>query len=147
MENELGDFVTALFADERSISEENCGDLRSYSTLMASQEYPILGEFSEDNMICYENIMAECIMDPELSTRGERTMPEISSEAREKTTKCKRIRTEDVRLADSGWKRIENGYCGNQPRFVYIAPDGVRVTSMKKAIAVIRSQNERHCCV
>ena len=45
MEIEVGGSLTALFADELSIAKENGADLKSYLTLMASQEYAILEEF------------------------------------------------------------------------------------------------------
>ena len=131
MEIEIGHSLTTLLADEQSIAEEGGADLGSYSTLMASQEYEILEEFPE-----LENVTLSDYT--KLDELGKRTMSEISSDAEEKTTKSQRRRTESVRLADFGWKQLENGYAGKRPRFVYVAPNGDQVTSMKKAMAAIR---------
>ena len=159
--------LTALFANERPIAEEDDADLGSYATLMASEEYDILEEFPElenvslsdytelDKVYHYDPfeavdteamilgiITAEYIMDAEhdaeLSNNGKRRMSEIGSTDVETTTKTHRRRTEGGRLANFGWKQIENGHAGKRPRFVYVAPNGDRVTSMKKAMAVIR---------
>ena len=163
MEIEVVGSLTALFADEQSIAEEKGAELGSYSTLMASQEYAILEEFPELNNVKLSDytevdevyhydpfeavdteamifgiITAEYVMNTELSTNGKRTMSEISSNVEEKTTKSQRRRTEGVRLADFGWKQLDNGYAGKRPRFVYVAPNGDQVTSMKKAMAAIR---------
>ena len=159
----MGNSLTTLFANERPIAEEDDADLGSYSTLMASEEYDILDEFPEledvslsdytelDKVYHYDPfeavdteamifgiITAEYIMNTDLSVNGKRTMSEISSDAEEKTAKSQRRRTEGVRLADFGWKQLENGYAGKRPRFVYLAPNGDQVTSMKKAMAAIR---------
>ncbi len=158
----MGHSLTALFADEQSIAEEGA-DLEYCSTVMASQEYDILKKFPDienvrvsdytelDKVYHYDPfepvdteamisgiITAEYIMNTDLSVNGKRTMSEISSDAEEKTAKSQRRRTESVRLAKFDWKQLENGYAGNRPRFVYLAPNGDRVTSMKKAMAAIR---------
>ena len=86
----------------------------------------------------FEIITAEYIMSTDLSINGKRTWSDINSDAKEKTIKSQRRRTESVRLADFGWKQLENGYAGKRPRFVYVAPNGDQVTSMKKAMAAIR---------
>lgn len=159
--------LTALFANEPSIAEEDGADLGSNSTLMASEEYDILEEFPElenvslsdytelDKVYHYDPfeavdteativgiITAEYIMtaehDVKLSKNGKREMSEISTTDVETTTKTHRRRTEGGRLANFGWKQIENGHAGKRPRFVYVAPNGDRVTSMKKAMAAIR---------
>ena len=159
--------LTALFANEQSIAQEDGADLGSYSTLMASEEYDILEEFPElenvslsdytelDKVYHYDPfeavdteativsiITAEYIMsaehDVKLSNNGKREMSEISNTDIETTTKTHRRRTEGGRLVNYGWKQIENGHAGKRPRFVYVAPNGDRVTSMKKAMAVIR---------
>ena len=163
----MSNSLTALFANEQSIAEEDGADLGSYSTLMASEEYDILEEFPElenvslsdytelDKVYHYDPfeavdteaatvgiITAEYIMsaehDVKLSKNGKREMSEISNTDVETTTKTHRRRTESGRLANFGWKQIENGHAGKRPRFVYVAPNGDRVTSMKKAMAVIR---------
>eukprot|EP00966_Prymnesium_polylepis_P012281 282018-Prymnesium_polylepis.1 len=77
-------------------------------------------------------------MNTDLSVNGKRTMSEINSDAEENTIKSQRRRTETVRLAKFGWKQLENGYAGKRPRFVYIAPNGDKETSKKKAMAAIR---------
>ena len=164
----MGNSLTTLFANERPIAEEDDADLGSYATLMASEEYDILEEFPElenvslsddytelDKVYHYDPfeavdteamifgiITAEYIMstdhDVKLSKNGKREMSEISNTDVETTTKTHRRRTEGGRLANFGWKQIENGHAGKRPRFVYVAPNGDRVTSMKKAMAVIR---------
>ena len=162
----MGHSLTALFADEQSIAEEGA-DLGSYSTVMASQEYEILEEFPDlenvrlsdytelDKVYHYDPfeavdteaaivgiITAEYIMstdhDVKLSKNGKREMSEISNTDVETTTKTHRRRTEGGRLANFGWKQLENGHTGKRPRFVYIGPNGDQVTSMKKAMAAIR---------
>jgi hypothetical protein len=162
MEIEMGHCLAALFADEQSIAEEGA-DLGSYSTVMASQEYEILEDFPDlENMrlsdyteldkvyrydpfepvdteaMIFGIITAEYIMNTDLSVNGKRTMSEINSDAEENTIKSQRRRTETVRLAKFGWKQLENGYAGKRPRFVYIAPNGDKETSKKKAMAAIR---------
>lgn len=160
----MGNSLTALFANELSIAEEDGADLGSYSTLMASQEYEILDEFPElknvslsdytelDKVYHYDPfeavdteamifgiITAEYIVNTDLSINGKRTRSEISSDADEKTIKSQqRRRTETVRLAKFGWKQLENGHAGKRPRFVYLAPNGDEETSKKKAMAAIR---------
>jgi len=126
---------------------------------MASQEYPILDEFPEFNQLKLSDyaeidkvyhydpfeavdkeammvgiITAEYIMNADMSIDGKRRIGSTDVE----TTKSQRRRTEGVRLADFGWKQLENGHAGKRPRFVYIAPNG-EVTSMKKAMAAIRN--------
>ena len=152
--------LTALFANEQSIAQEDGADLGSYSTLMASEEYDILEEFPElenvslsdytelDKVYHYDPfeavdteativsiITAEYIMsaehDVKLSNNGKREMSEISNTDIETTTKTHRRRTEGGRLVNFGWKQIENGHAGKRPRFVYVAPNVDRVTSMK----------------
>ena len=167
MEIEVGSSLTTLFADKQSIAEENGADLESYSTLMASQEYAILEEFPGLNHVKlsdyaeldqvyhydpFETVDTEAVMfgiitaeyiinaehDIKLSNNGKRQMSEIGGTDVETTTKTHRRRTESGRLANFGWKQLENGHTGKRPRFVYVAPNGDRVTSMKKAMAVIR---------
>ena len=165
MEIEVGGSLTALFADELSIAEENGADLKSYLTLMASQEYAILEELpgldnvklsdyaeldqvyhydpfevvDAEEVMILDIITTNYMMNTELSFNGKRRMSEIgSTDVEENTTKYQRERTEGVRLANFGWKQLENGYAGKRPRFVYVAPNGYQVTSMKKAMAAIR---------
>ena len=168
MEIEVGSFLTTLFADEQSIAEENGADLQSYSTLMASQEYAILEEFPDLNNVKlsdyaeldqvyhydpFDTVDTEAVMfgiitaeyiinaehDVKLSNNGnKRQMSEIGGTDVQTTTMTHRRQTESERLANFGWKQLENGHTGKRPRFVYVAPNGDRVTSMKKAMAAIR---------
>ena len=53
-----------------------------------------------------------------------------------------RRRSEMERLERFGWEKLDAGIEPNQqkrPRFFYVSPDGNRVTSLKKAMACIRS--------
>lgn len=127
--------------EEYEILEEfpklNSVTLSDYTELDEVYHYDPFEAVDTEAMI-FGIITAEYIVNTDLSINGKRTMSQISSDAEEKTTKFQRRRTEKVRLSDFGWKQLENGYAGKRPRFVYVAPNGGQVRSMKKAMAVIR---------
>lgn len=131
---------------------------------MASQEYAILEEFPgldnvevsdyaeldkvyhydpfeavDAEVMIFDIITTNYMMNTKLSCNDKRRMSEISStDVEKKSIRYQRERTEGVRLANFGWKQLENGYAGKRPRFLYVGPDGYSVTSMKKAMAAIR---------
>jgi hypothetical protein len=164
MEIEVAGFVPELFHNEQQVSEGDHDLPRCCSTLTASQEYAILDEFPELNVMNlsdYAEIDSVYRYDPfdavdteaaivgiitaeymrfEMPTHSlKRAAAELDSIDVEKVnTKPPRRRSEDGRLANFGWKKEDNGQSGKRPRFVYTSPTGDQLTSMKKAMATIR---------
>ena len=164
MEIEVTGFAPDLFLHEQKTADWECHLAGCCSTLTATQEYSILDEFPEFNVMdlsTYAEIDSIYHYDPfdavdtdivgiiteEYMKVGKvlpndslkRTVPESVVDLVETcSTKTPRPRSEDGRLTDFGWKKEDVGSCGKRPRFVYISPTGDRMTSMKKAMAAIR---------
>ena len=166
MEIEVTGFAPDLFLHEQKTADWECRLAGSCSTLTASQEYSILDEFPEFNVMdlsTYAEIDSIYRYDPfdavdtEAAIVGiiteeymgrmvpndslKRTVPESDDDVdvdEAISTKTPRRRSEDGRLTNFGWTKEDIGLCGKRPRFVYTSPTGEKYGSMKKAMAAIR---------
>ena len=165
MEIEVAGFAPDLFLYEQKTANWECHLADCSSTLTASQEYSILDEFPEfnvmdlstyaeiDSIYRYDpfdavdteaaivNIITEEYMGRVMPNNSlKRTVPESDEVDVEKAISIKtpRRRSGDGRLTNFGWTKDTIGQSGKRPRFVYTSPTGDQYGSMKKAMAAIR---------